>query len=105
MIKRNALRRFIFITITTLILLTLMSTRWMPFNYPTASFQVVLYWQILDQLFIRHQYFFVFLFVSAILGLLFSIRLKGIYRKIQWILFYLLLFIWIWFMYFESKVA
>jgi len=103
--KRIDWKRFMFITIISFILLTLMSIQWIPFNYPTANLQTVLYWQIRDQLFVRHQYFFAFIFVSVILGILFSIRLKGIFRRIQKILFYLLLFIWIWFRYFESLVG
>lgn len=99
------LRKFACIVIIIFVLLTLMSTQWIPFNYPTASLHVVLYWQIRDQLFITHKYFFVFLFISVILGLLFSIRFKSIYSKIQKILLYLLLFIWIWIMYFESSIA
>ena len=103
--KSIDLKRFICGTIISFILLTLMSIQWIPFNYPTASLHVVLYWQIREQLFMRGNYFFAFLFISFILGWLFSIRFKGIFRKIQWILFWLLLFIWVWIMKFQSLVG
>lgn len=105
MSKRIDSKRLIFITIISFILLTLLSIQWIPFNYPTAPLHILLFWQMRDQLFINHQYFCVFLFISVILGLLFSIRFRQIYRKIQRILFYLLLFAWIWLMYFESSVG
>ncbi len=105
MIMRIDLKGCVCIAIISFILLTLMSIQWIPFDYPTASLWRVLYWQIRDQLFVRHKYFFVFLFISVMFGVLFSIRLNGIYRKIQKVVFYLLLLIWIWIMYFESAVA
>ena len=105
MLKGIDLKKFVCITIISFILLTLISIQWIPFNYPTASWQMVLYWQTRDQLFIRHQYFFVFLPISAIIGVLFSIRVKGIYRKAQKLLFYMLLFVWMWVMYFENAVG
>ncbi|MGV8984036.1 hypothetical protein [Clostridium sp.] len=103
--KKIDLKRFLIITIISFVLLTSLSIQWIPFNYPTALLHIVVYWQIRDQLFINHQYFFAFIFVSVILGILFSVRLKGIFRKIQEISFYSLLFIWTWIMYFESSVG
>ncbi len=105
MSKRIDLKKCVFITAISFILLTLLSFQWIPFDYPTASFQVVLYWKIRDQLFIRHEYFFVFLLVSVIVGILFSIRVKGRYSKIQKILLNLILFAWMWLMYFGSVVG
>lgn len=102
---RVDLKKFIYITIIIFILLTLMSIQWKPFDYPTASCFNVLYWQIRDQLFTRHNYFLVFLFISLILGILFSLKFKGIYKKIQKIMFCLLMLIWVWIMYFESASA
>jgi hypothetical protein len=102
---RIDLKKFIWITISFFIFLTLMSIRLIPFNYPTASWLQVLYWQIRDQLFIRHNYFFIFLFISVILGMLFSLKCNGICKKIQKITFWLLILMWIWIMYFESSVA
>ncbi|KOA19207.1 hypothetical protein CLHOM_23130 [Clostridium homopropionicum DSM 5847] len=103
--ERVHIKKLICITIVSFILLTLMSIRWIPFNFPTASWYMVLYWQVREQLFSTHKYFYVFLFISFILGLLFSIRLKGIWGKIQKMAFYFIVFIWIWIMYFENSVG
>ena len=99
------LKKLILITIIFFILLTLISIKLIPFDYPTASWLQVLYWQIRGELFIRHNYFFIFLFISVILGVLFSLKFNGIYKKIQRIMFWLLILIWVWIMYFESSVA
>lgn len=103
--ERVHIKKLICITIVSFILLTLMSIRWIPFSFPTASWQMVLYCQVRYQLFIAHKYVYPFIIISFILGLLFSIRFKGIWEKIQRMIFYFLILIWIWIMYFENSVG
>ena len=62
-------KRFIIGFILGFIVTTWVTTLWIPYDYPTAPFWVVWYWQAKDQLFRVHKYVYMVIPVSVCVGL------------------------------------
>lgn len=53
----------------SLAILTYWSIQWIPYDYPTAAFWIVKYWQARDQLFRVNHYGLIFIPMSLVVGL------------------------------------
>ncbi|ADG81448.1 hypothetical protein TherJR_0573 [Thermincola potens JR] len=64
-----SLKRFLLGLSISFLFLTWLSTKWIPYDYPTELDFIVWYWKARDQLFRVHNYGLIFLPISIIIGL------------------------------------
>lgn len=62
--------------ILSFMLMALLTTYWIPFDYPTAPFWVVKFWQANDQLFRVHNYGLIVIPLAVLIGLAFGRRIN-----------------------------
>jgi len=78
-----SIKKFLIVVLTSFIFLSLLSTQWIAFDYPTAPFWQVTYWKLSDQLFRVNSYGAVFSFISATIGLSLALNWKEIISHLR----------------------